>query len=161
VYLLKLHSLFHARLMRATQIEKLFDVACTLTDVMACVPLESASFDIGPRDYLMEFVSLLSRLRGGDSRFLPLLLTKINDSLPLLSSSPSMSPTGHLSLSAEDMDDHTMIAENDDLVSPITTSAGWSAFISAPSTLDSVTMSEVSGLYTTVSEPEYKTEFPR
>ncbi|PSK57941.1 hypothetical protein B9Z65_9143 [Elsinoe australis] len=72
-------------------IEKLFDVACTLTDVMSCVPetqLMQPSFEIGPRDYLHQFVSLISNLRGGRQRYLPLLVSKINDTLP--SSMPNM-----------------------------------------------------------------------
>lgn len=39
---------------------------------------------MGPRDYLHQFVSLLSVLRSGDSRFLPLLLAKVHDVLPTL-----------------------------------------------------------------------------
>ncbi|KAK4931143.1 hypothetical protein LTR66_016062, partial [Elasticomyces elasticus] len=65
-------------------IEKLFDVACTLTDVMACVPIEQHSFEYGPRDYLDQFLSLISTLRGGQQRYLPLLLAKINDTMPTM-----------------------------------------------------------------------------
>ncbi|KAK5111124.1 hypothetical protein LTR62_005323 [Meristemomyces frigidus] len=63
-------------------IEKLFDVACTLTDVMACVPCEQHTFEYGPRDYLNQMLNLISNLRGGQQKYLPPLLTKINDSLP-------------------------------------------------------------------------------
>ncbi|KAL8709622.1 MAG: hypothetical protein Q9220_005714 [cf. Caloplaca sp. 1 TL-2023] len=63
-------------------IEKLFDVACTLIDVMSCVPHESQDFGMGPQDYLNHLVRLISRLRGGKSRYLPLLVTKIRDTLP-------------------------------------------------------------------------------
>ncbi|KAL8924681.1 MAG: hypothetical protein Q9172_002583 [Xanthocarpia lactea] len=63
-------------------IEKLFDVACTLIDVMSCVPIESPTFSIGPQDYLNHLVHLISTLRGGKSRYLPLLITKISDTLP-------------------------------------------------------------------------------
>jgi hypothetical protein len=62
--------------------EKLFDVACTLIDVMACVPLSPASYDMGPRDYLNRFVSLISSLRSGQSRYLPLLQNKLAEVLP-------------------------------------------------------------------------------
>ncbi|KAK5132996.1 hypothetical protein LTR08_008283 [Meristemomyces frigidus] len=62
-------------------IEKLFDVACTLTDVMSCVPMEN-TFEYGPRDYLSQLMSLISTLRGGQQRYIPLLLTKINDTMP-------------------------------------------------------------------------------
>ncbi|KAI9771888.1 MAG: hypothetical protein M1840_001658 [Geoglossum simile] len=121
-------------------IEKLFDVAYALTDVMACVPLDSSTLKIGPHDYLMEFVNLLSTLRGGDSRFLPLLLTKIHDSLPHLSPSPSLSPAGTCSLSAEDiMETEPPILGSEDIIASITTTAEWNAYVSAPSILESAT----------------------
>ncbi|KAF2095541.1 hypothetical protein NA57DRAFT_13197, partial [Rhizodiscina lignyota] len=67
-------------------IEKLFDVACTLIDVMACVPqatlAHASSFENGPRDYLNRFIHLISTLRGGQSRYLPLLVNKVNEVLP-------------------------------------------------------------------------------
>ncbi len=66
----------------AAQIEKLFDIACSLTDVMACVPIEQTTLESGPREYLRNFLTLLSTLRGGQSRYLPLLLSKINETLP-------------------------------------------------------------------------------
>lgn len=49
---------------------------------MSCVPLDSTTLELGPRDYLNQFLTLISTLRGGDSRFLPLLLAKVNDALP-------------------------------------------------------------------------------
>jgi hypothetical protein len=66
------------------QVEKLFDVACSLTDVLSLLPTPSDPFVLGPRDYLTQFLSLLSTLRNGDTRFLPLLLAKIHDVLPRL-----------------------------------------------------------------------------
>ncbi|KAH0551470.1 hypothetical protein GP486_007315, partial [Trichoglossum hirsutum] len=119
-------------------IEKLFDVACALTDVMACVPLDSATFETGPRGYLMEFVNLISTLRGGDSRFLPLLLTKIQDSLPHLSPSPSLSPPGTRPLPSDDiMEGQSPIVVTEDAMAATTTTAEWSSFVSAPSILES------------------------
>ncbi len=56
-------------------------MACTLTDVMSCVPLETPSFELGPRDYLNEFLNLISTLRGGQARYVPLLLGKIDTML--------------------------------------------------------------------------------
>lgn len=65
------------------QVKKLFDVACTLVDVMSCVPMNPPhGFEIGPREYLEHFLSLMSKLRGGRERYLPMLLTKMNESLP-------------------------------------------------------------------------------
>lgn len=37
---------------------------------------------MGPRDYLHQFMTMLSILRNGDHRFLPLLLNKVHDVLP-------------------------------------------------------------------------------
>ncbi|WPG98006.1 Hypothetical protein R9X50_00079000 [Acrodontium crateriforme] len=65
-------------------VEKLFDVACTLTDVMSCVPYEQHTFEFGPRDYLNQLMSLISNLRGGHERYLPLLISKINDTMPTM-----------------------------------------------------------------------------
>jgi Fungal specific transcription factor domain len=63
-------------------IEKLFDVACTVSDVIAYVPLDGSIFEIGPSEYLNQFLCLISKLRGGSSRFLPLLLAKISEDVP-------------------------------------------------------------------------------
>lgn len=68
------------------KIEKLFDVACSLTDVLSLLPTPNDPFVLGPRDYLTQFLTLLSTLRNGDSRFLPLLLSKVHDVLPRLAS---------------------------------------------------------------------------
>ncbi|TVY54862.1 putative sucrose utilization protein SUC1 [Lachnellula cervina] len=65
-------------------IEKLFDVACSLTDVLSLLPPNPDPFQPGPRDYLHDFIRLLSVLRNGDHRFLPLLLSKVHDVLPRL-----------------------------------------------------------------------------
>lgn len=67
-------------------IEKLFDVACSLTDVLVLLPTPSDPFALGPRDYLTQFLTLLSTLRNGDTRFLPLLLSKVHEVLPRLAS---------------------------------------------------------------------------
>lgn len=61
-------------------------MACTLADVIQCVlPLETSSFDLRPAEYLDQFLSLLASLRGGRSRFVPLLLAKISETLPSMS----------------------------------------------------------------------------
>jgi hypothetical protein len=89
------------------QIEKLFDVACTLTDVMACVPsadtgtgidagaaistsppYNTSTFEFGPRDYLHRILALVSTLRGGRSRFLPLLVAKVDGLMSTLATEP-------------------------------------------------------------------------
>lgn len=69
------------------QIEKIFEVACTLIDVMACLSatgLRSSGFKLGPQDHLKHFVTLVNELPGGRARFLPLLLTKISQTVPAL-----------------------------------------------------------------------------
>ncbi|KAI9893544.1 MAG: hypothetical protein M1814_006340 [Vezdaea aestivalis] len=73
-------------------IEKIFDVASTLTEVMSCMPLAPSTFEFGPRDYLTQCLSLISTLRGGDSRFLPLLLAQIDKDLPALMNAPQTAP---------------------------------------------------------------------
>ncbi|KAG9239272.1 fungal-specific transcription factor domain-containing protein [Amylocarpus encephaloides] len=65
-------------------IQKLFDVACSLTDVLALLPPNHDPFTPGPRDHLNDFIGLLSLLRNGDHRFMQLLLAKVNDVLPRL-----------------------------------------------------------------------------
>ncbi|RKF58042.1 putative sucrose utilization protein SUC1 [Erysiphe neolycopersici] len=65
-------------------IEKLFDIACSLTDVLSLLPSTSDSLSFGPRDYLHDIIGLLAVLRHGDHQFLPLLLAKVNDVLPRL-----------------------------------------------------------------------------
>lgn len=57
-------------------------MACTLIDVMSCVPLESQKFEPGPQEYLNQLLNLISTLRGGESRYLPLVMAKIRDTLP-------------------------------------------------------------------------------
>lgn len=63
-------------------IEKLFDVACTLTDVMSVIPQDQYTFGLGPRDYLNQLMNIISNLRGGQQRYLPLLQQKIIDTMP-------------------------------------------------------------------------------
>lgn len=41
--------------------------------------MESTSLEIGPQDYLNHFLTLISTLRGGQARYLPLLLAKVKD----------------------------------------------------------------------------------
>ncbi|TKA37997.1 hypothetical protein B0A54_10601 [Friedmanniomyces endolithicus] len=89
------------------QIEKLFDVACTLTDVMSCVPIEPDNFSFGPQHYLHQLTTLISTLRGGQQRYTPLLLAKISLGTPSIPSTPTCSfPALSLtSLTAEDLYD--------------------------------------------------------
>jgi hypothetical protein len=66
------------------QIEKLFDIACCLADVVAVTSFSPDAFALGPRDYVSRFLTLISTLPGGQSRYLPLLLAKLSEVLPNL-----------------------------------------------------------------------------
>jgi hypothetical protein len=63
-------------------------VACTLTDVILCLPQTetkaSSGFELGPEDYLKHFISLISKLRGGKTKLLPLLLARVAQALPAM-----------------------------------------------------------------------------
>ena len=52
--------------------------------MLSLIPANPQPFTLGPRDYLDQFLKLLSVLRNGDSRFLPLLLSKVHEVLPTL-----------------------------------------------------------------------------
>jgi hypothetical protein len=58
-------------------IEKLFDVACTLIDVITCVPLDASNTE--PKENLAYILQLVSKLRGGASRYLPLLAARMKE----------------------------------------------------------------------------------
>jgi hypothetical protein len=66
------------------QIEKLFDIACCLTDVVACIPFSPDAFGLGPRDLVSRFVTLFSALHGGQTRYLQMLIAKVSEVLPNL-----------------------------------------------------------------------------
>lgn len=89
-----------------SQIKKVFDVACTLIDVMAFVPIEPQGFELGPRDYLQQFLHLIGKLRGGRSRYLPLLLTKADEVLPGITSH-MLIPSLTCSSMSDEYDDET------------------------------------------------------
>jgi hypothetical protein len=44
--------------------------------------MSPANYDMSSRDYLNRYISLISSLRGGQSRYLPLLQTKLSEVLP-------------------------------------------------------------------------------
>jgi hypothetical protein len=52
--------------------------------VVACTSFSPDAFALGPRDYVSRFLTLISALRGGQSRYLPLLLAKLSEVLPNL-----------------------------------------------------------------------------
>lgn len=64
--------------------EKIFDIACALADVLPFISTSAAQFELGPVDYLTQTTALLIKLPGGSSKFVPLLLAKVNELLPEL-----------------------------------------------------------------------------
>ena len=50
--------------------------------MISCVPYEQNTFTYGPRDYLHQLMSLIGSLRGGQQRYMPLLISKINETMP-------------------------------------------------------------------------------
>ncbi|KAK9323785.1 hypothetical protein V1517DRAFT_86893 [Lipomyces orientalis] len=105
--------------------EKVYDVACTVTDVLSCIPsieAKTSCFELGPEDYLNYFFSLIYKLRGGKSRFLPLLLRIVNQTLPSMISpitrhlqipSPGISQDGVLAMELRFGYDETMFGFHD------------------------------------------------
>ena len=64
------------------QIEKLFDIACCLIDVVAYISFLPNEFALSPHDCVSRFLTFISTIRGGQSRYLPLLLVKLSEVLP-------------------------------------------------------------------------------
>jgi hypothetical protein len=52
--------------------------------VVAVTSFSPDAFALGPRDYVSRFLTLISTLPGGQSRYLPLLLAKLSEVLPNL-----------------------------------------------------------------------------
>ncbi|KAH8909151.1 hypothetical protein BR93DRAFT_894588 [Coniochaeta sp. PMI_546] len=65
-------------------IEKMCDLTSGLTEFLAMQPASRNPFSPGPREYLHPLLNVVSVLRTGDHRFLPLLLSKVNHILPRL-----------------------------------------------------------------------------
>ena len=75
------------------QIEKLFDIACSLVDVISCVPIQPATSEPGPQEYLTHFLHLISTLRSGGTRYVGLLQAKIQDTLPGMATALALPPS--------------------------------------------------------------------
>ncbi|KAF2745473.1 hypothetical protein M011DRAFT_377026, partial [Sporormia fimetaria CBS 119925] len=63
--------------------EKIFDVACALADILPFVSLSAPLMELTPVDYLTQITVLISKLPGS-SKFIPLLVAKLNELLPEL-----------------------------------------------------------------------------
>lgn len=65
------------------QLEKIFDIGCSLADVLQLNPVlpqtEVSHMQVGPRDYLMEMLKILSTVLGGQTRYLPMLADKVDE----------------------------------------------------------------------------------
>jgi len=64
--------------------EKIFDIACALADVLPFLSTATSQLELGPVDYLTGTTSLLAKLPDGKTKFVPLLLVKVNELLPEL-----------------------------------------------------------------------------
>ena len=68
-------------------VEKLFDIACSLIDVMSLVPMETPAQDAETRGCLEHLIHLITTLRWGKSRYVGLLNAKIRDTIPEIAAS--------------------------------------------------------------------------
>jgi hypothetical protein len=66
------------------QVEKIFDIACCLADVVAVTSSSRDACELGPHGHLSRFLTLISNLGGRHSRYLPQLLAKLSEILPSL-----------------------------------------------------------------------------
>lgn len=65
-------------------VEKLLSITCSLTEVLAMQPASRDPYAMGPQQHLHQILNVLTVIRSGDLRFLPLLLSKVNHVLPKL-----------------------------------------------------------------------------
>jgi hypothetical protein len=88
---------------------------------MTSAGLRSSSFDLGPQDYLKHLCTLIHSLPGGETKFLPLLLAKISQTLPSM-----LTPvTRHLSLPSC-MAEQVSVSPNVGIGSPVSHRDDWS-----------------------------------
>jgi hypothetical protein len=66
--------------------EHLLNVTYALIDVLAILPAPRTPFTPGPQDQLRKILNIITVIRNGDHRFLPLLLSKVALALPKLAS---------------------------------------------------------------------------
>lgn len=63
--------------------------------MVAVTSFSPDAFALGPRDYVSRFLTLISTLRGGQSRYIPLLLAKLSEVLPNLPLPRSLNLSQH------------------------------------------------------------------
>lgn len=66
--------------------EHLLSVTYALTEILASQPAPRTPFGPRPHDQLCKILNIITVLRSGDHRFLPLLLSKVQTALPKLAS---------------------------------------------------------------------------
>jgi len=64
--------------------EHLFNVTSAVTEILAILPAPRTPFKAGPQDQLRNISNIVTVIRNGDHRFLPLLLSKVALALPKL-----------------------------------------------------------------------------
>lgn len=67
--------------------------------------MPGSSFEFGPKDYLHQLLQVISTLRGGETRFLPLLLAKVSEALPVMAAPIPRIPDPVVKEEAEEIDD--------------------------------------------------------
>jgi len=67
-------------------VEKLLTITADLSEALATQPAPRTPFTPGPQDQLRKILNIVTLLRAGDHRFLPLLLSKAHIALPKLAS---------------------------------------------------------------------------
>lgn len=80
----KLAAHFTGQGVDAGLIEKLLDIACSMTDYLATQPASRDPFSVGPREQLSQVLNILGALRHGTYQFMPLLFAKVSEILPRL-----------------------------------------------------------------------------
>lgn len=66
--------------------EHLFNVTVAVTEILALLPAPRTPFTPGPQDQLRRILNVVTVIRNGDHRFLPLLMSKVALALPKLAS---------------------------------------------------------------------------
>jgi hypothetical protein len=92
--------------------EKIFDIGCSLADVLQLYPASpqasAMSMEVGPRDCLMEMLRILSTVLGGSTKYLPMLASKVDECLHVGIRAPPVSSAGKIrDLEDEEDDSYT------------------------------------------------------
>lgn len=90
-------------------LEKVFDIGCSLADVLSLKPMfmESSALEVGPRDYLTELIRIVGTTLGGSDRHVQVLMRKAAESLQTGINRP-------LLITEEDTYEHHQVHEIDD-----------------------------------------------